>query len=568
MANTASAPMVQAKFASSSGNWYIGFDYTVGRNSFQITRLCGWRSNYESNGNVTLTIKANAGTANTTQSDTVTASFQKGAWSDQYWQFGGNYNCAHKAVTGIPDSVTTLTVTITISNSFNSYLANGTVFTYSIAMPAFTPTIGQPWATNVSRTSATMNVNVTNTGRSTVNKVGIYYYKGGAYNGAVENTSNISQTVTGLTPNTTYAMNGWVYTNAGLYGYSNSNITKYDETQLPSFTTTGNAPSISWGGMVAVGRKYAVGCWHVGYDTNASFGKISANQYGTTTNYGSNAEWGWDGTYNAIYYGGSSEANGTLQPNTTYYYKFQQTDNWNRASNILTGSFTTSGNAPVYNTHYADNITRTSATVEFYGTYDNNSWLSSYYIDWGTSTSYGNKLTNTNALSNLTPNTTYYYKLTATDNWGRTGTATGSFTTLGNPPTITDFRAINIGAKEATLDWSDSFDTNASYKDYYIEYGTTTNYGNRLSNYRFLTDLSPHTTYYAKLTLTDNWGRISTATTSFTTLAGDATGYVKGYVDGKGVVWQRGTVCVKVDGAWKKGRKVRGKAGGQWYGTS
>lgn len=459
MANTASAPMVQAKFASSSGNWYIGFDYTVGRNSFQITRLCGWRSNYESNGNVTLTIKANAGTANTTQSDTVTASFQKGAWSDQYWQFGGNYNCAHKAVTGIPDSVTTLTVTITISNSFNSYLANGTVFSYSIAMPAFTPTIGQPWATNVSRTSATMNVNVTNTGRSTVNKVGIYYYKGGAYNGAIEKTSNISQTVTGLTPNTTYAMNGWVYTNAGLYGYSNSNITSYDETQLPSFTTTGNAPTITYVNPVADRTSCNFGDNTINYDTNASFKSVSV-QYGTTTAYGSSA-----------------------------------------ASTIITG---------------------------------------------------------------LTPNTTYYYNMIVTDNWNRSSSKAGSFTTTGNPPTITDFRAMNIGAKEATLDWSDSFDTNASYKDYYIEYGTTTDYGNRLSNYRFLTDLNPRTTYYVKLTLIDNWGRISTATTSFTTFAGDATGYVKGYVDGKGVVWQRGTVYIKVDGAWKKGRRVRKKTGGVW----
>lgn len=563
MANTASAPMVQAKFASNSGNWYIGFDYTVGRNSFQITRLCGWRSNYESNGNVTLTIKANAGTANTTQSDTVTASFQKGAWSDQYWQFGGNYNCAHKAVTGIPDSVTTLTVTITISNSFNSYLANGTVFSYSIPMPAFTPTIGQPWATNVSRTSATMNVNVSNTGRSTVNKVGIYYYKGGAYNGAIEKTSNISQTVTGLTPNTTYAMNGWVYTNAGLYGYSNSNITSYDETQLPSFTTTGNAPTISWGGMIAIGRKYAKGAWHVGYDTNAWFGAITINSYGTTTNYGTEATWGWDGTYNVIYYGGDSEATGTLQPNTTYYYRFQQKDNWNRTSNILTGSFTTSGNAPTI-TYLNPVADRTSCNFgDNTINYDTNASFKSVSVQYGTTTSYGSTVANS-VITGLTPNTTYYYKMTVTDNWNRSGSKAGSFTTTGNPPTITDFRAMNIGAKEATLDWSDSFDTNASYKDYYIEYGTTTSYGNRLSNYRFLTDLSPRTTYYAKLTLTDNWGRISTATTSFTTLAGDATGYVKGYVDGKGVVWQRGTVYHKVDGAWKKGRRVRKKTGGVW----
>lgn len=233
-----------------------------------------------------------------------------------------------------------------------------------------------------------------------------------------------------------------------------------------------------------------------------------------------------------------------LSANTTYYLRANASNGSYRGYSAVK-SFTTTGNAPVYNNHYADNITRTSATVEFYGTYDNNSWLSSYYIDWGTSTSYGNKLTNTNALSNLTPNTTYYYKLTATDNWNRTGTATGSFTTSGNAPTITNFRAINISAKEAKLTWSDTYDTNAWYSTYSIEYGTTTAYGTTLNAQSQLSDLDPRTTYYVKLTLKDNWGRTSTATTSFTTLAGDATGYVKGYVDGQGVVWQRGTVYIK-----------------------
>ena len=143
MANNAAAPMVQSSFVSKSGTWYIGFDYTVGYGSFQITRLCGKRSNYESNITIGLQISVSSGTSNTSQTDTVTGSFQKGAWSDQYWKFGGDYNCAHKVVTGITAS--NITVTIKITSSSNSYLVAGTTFTYNIAMPACSNSISH-WA--------------------------------------------------------------------------------------------------------------------------------------------------------------------------------------------------------------------------------------------------------------------------------------------------------------------------------------------------------------------------------------------------------------------------------------
>lgn len=460
---------------STNANMRMGIIYNVGVGYVQITGMYGCR--YDSyntsgspctvytNGGNAININAAHGTsvgtfrANSSKNTTLTNS--------SYWRAWG-------AGPTIYTSSASLTLTFTFACSATANINNAKFVTTISGIPQpYTPKVGDPVASNITRTSATLSCTVSDAGNSTIDDSGIYYYKGGAWAGGIDDTDgSISGNITGLTPNTVYAMNGWAHNAAGYYGYSRSNVTQYDQTQLPSFTTIGNAPTITERDST-IGRKYARLGWNVSYDTNASWDGIVTNVYGTSTSYGTNAS---IDSYNNRFYGGTSEETGVLQPNTTYYYSFQQKDNWNRNSNVLTGSFTTSG----------------------------------------------------------------------------------------NPPTITNFRALNVSAKEATLDWSDSFDTNASYKDYRIEYGTTTAYGNTLSNNRFLTDLDPRTTYYVKLTLTDNWGRSSTATTSFTTLAGDATGYVKGYVDGKGVVWQRGTVYVKVDGAWKKGKRVRKKTGGVW----
>jgi hypothetical protein len=126
-----------------------------------------------------------------------------------------------------------------------------------------------------------------------------------------------------------------------------------------------------------------------------------------------------------------------------------------------------------------------------------------------------------------------------------------------------------VEADSATINFDYVLETNATLDSFTIDYdtvqwGLNPSYANQVSNTKTIENLAPSTTYYYKINVKDNWGRIGYATGSFTTFAGDATGYVKGYVDGKGVVWQRGTVYIKVDGAWKKGRRVRKKTGGVW----
>lgn len=114
--------------------------------------------------------------------------------------------------------------------------------------------------------------------------------------------------------------------------------------------------------------------------------------------------------------------------------------------------------------------------------------------------------------SNLTPNTTYNYTVTATNGESLTTKYTGSFTTTGNAPSISSASVSGVGRTGATITPSVTYDTNASLKTTTIKYGTSTSYGST-STSNALTGLTPNTTYYYSVTVTDNFGRTSTAYT-------------------------------------------------------
>lgn len=121
-------------------------------------------------------------------------------------------------------------------------------------------------------------------------------------------------------------------------------------------------------------------------------------------------------------------------------------------------------------------------------------------------------------ISNLTPNTTYYYKVSITDNKSRTGTKTGSFKTTGNAPSITAVGK-DIYRNSIVMSATVTYDTNASFSSVSIQYGTSSSYGSTSSSYT-ISNLNPNTTYYYSMTVTDNQTRTSTASTgSFKTTA-------------------------------------------------
>ena len=206
-----------------------------------------------------------------------------------------------------------------------------------------------------------------------------------------------------------------------------------------------------------------------------------------------------------------------LTPNTSYNFYTQVTNNNDGEGTGLSPiGFTTTGNAPTINS-VAVSPSRTSAIFNPNVSYDTNASFRSYSIRYGTSTSYGSTSTST-TISGLTPNTTYYYSMTVTDNWGRTSAAkTGSFKTTGNNPTINSHGVKTYAQTSTEMQYSASYDTNDSLSSYKWEYGTSTSYGSSVTGTNTISGLSANTTYYYKLTVTGIQGRSSTATGSFKT---------------------------------------------------
>lgn len=206
-----------------------------------------------------------------------------------------------------------------------------------------------------------------------------------------------------------------------------------------------------------------------------------------------------------------------LTPNTSYNFYTQVTNNNDGEGTGLSPiEFTTTGNAPTINS-VAVSPSRTSAIFNPNVSYDTNASFRSYSIRYGTSTSYGSTSTST-TISGLTPNTTYYYSMTVTDNWGRTSAAkTGSFKTTGNNPTINSHGVKTYAQTSVEMQYSASYDTNDSLSSYKWEYGTSTSYGSSVTGTNIINGLNANTTYYYKLTVTSTQGRSSTATGSFKT---------------------------------------------------
>ncbi len=76
------------------------------------------------------------------------------------------------------------------------------------------------------------------------------------------------------------------------------------------------------------------------------------------------------------------------------------------------------------------------------------------------------------ALTNLTPGTTYYYKVSWTDTDGNTGTSTEYNFTTSPPPTVSGVKATNISLSSAYITFTITNATKAT-----IQYGLTTSYG-------------------------------------------------------------------------------------------
>lgn len=139
-------------------------------------------------------------------------------------------------------------------------------------------------------------------------------------------------------------------------------------------------------------------------------------------------------------------------------------------------------------------------------------------------------------LTDLTPDTAYNVIITSRTKENSSTTAETSFKTPALPdttsPAVSDLKISGILDIEAQISWNSSEDSYST-----LEYGTSDRYGTSIkinenpgSTFTYkLSNLSPATTYFIKITTTDRAGNKSEpAETSFTTLNSIKTGYELG----------------------------------------
>ena len=205
-------------------------------------------------------------------------------------------------------------------------------------------------------------------------------------------------------------------------------------------------------------------------------------EYGTGTSYGSQTASASAGSGSANV--AVSRSLSGLASGTTYHYRVVAT-NAAGTSRGADGIFTTSA-APAAVTGAATGVTPTSATLT--GTVDPNGRATTWYFEYGTSTSYGTRTAVRDAgsgatavgvaagVSSLARGRVYHYRLVASSDAGTTRGADRTFTTFGAPAVTTD-AATSVTPTSARL--NGTITPNGQATSWYFEYGTTAAYGTR-----------------------------------------------------------------------------------------
>jgi pimeloyl-ACP methyl ester carboxylesterase len=189
---------------------------------------------------------------------------------------------------------------------------------------------------------------------------------------------------------------------------------------------------------------------------------------------------------------------------------------------------------PTVQTLAAASITTTGALVR--GSINPNGSSTSAYFEYGLTASYGSTTASGNfgttaqtigyTISGLSPNTTYHYRIVASNGTGTSRGGDMTFTTSGqSPPTVQTLAASSITTTGAQL--NGSINPNGSSTTAYFEYGTTTSYGSTSASGNFgttvqnigfsVTGLSPTTTYHFRIVASNSGGTSRGSDMTFTT---------------------------------------------------
>jgi len=230
-----------------------------------------------------------------------------------------------------------------------------------------------------------------------------------------------------------------------------------------------------------------------------------------------------------------------LHAGTTYFYRLIG-ENENGTNVGVVREFTTPPAVEALSTGPVQSLTPTAATLT--GTLTPGGIDAHYDFEWGLTTSYGNTspappgtdagtgeepVAAMTALSGLAPNTTYHYRLIATNSFGETEGEDVKFTTSG-PPRIINEPTSGISHEAATIKAQVNPDQFAT--KYHFEYGESTSYGTEVplggeiipageapvAKSAALTSLKPGVTYHFRVVASNEAGTTDGPDQVFTTI--------------------------------------------------
>jgi hypothetical protein len=156
--------------------------------------------------------------------------------------------------------------------------------------------------------------------------------------------------------------------------------------------------------------------------------------------------------------------------------------------------------SPSVTTGRAGTITQTSAVL--HGSVNPNGSSTTYYFQWGLTSSYGTNHaadaagSGTSALSvsqtagHLSPGTTYHYRLVATNQLGTTLGTDRTFRTSGSPPPgVSTGSAIQINTKGADL--TGTVNPSGQTTTWFFQWGASTQYGQQTASQTLGPSASP-----------------------------------------------------------------------------
>ncbi len=244
-----------------------------------------------------------------------------------------------------------------------------------------------------------------------------------------------------------------------------------------------------------------------------------------------------------------------LLANTTYYFRAVAQNQYGISQgtilNFTTGTCCGGGGGgvtPLVLTNPATNISNNTATLN--GQINPNGAATSYWFEWGKTTTLGNSSAGqgvgsgstftpvSSSIANLLAGTTYYFRLVGQNQYGISYGSILSFTTGSNggggggggvtPLAITK-PATNVSSNTATL--NGEVNPNGAATSYWFDWGKTTNFGNSTagqsvgsgsSNVQVASTISallPGTVYYFRLVGQNQYGVVYGAILSFATTA-------------------------------------------------